>query len=277
MAFREVRNPVVAIVEVETSAPLAARPSDLLIVGDSHAVALGVPHSTEAPPEFVLLEAGPPRIFAVTEKWLGSRGAAYWDMVARHCAGRTVALSWNGNQHNASFLIAPEPMFDFVCPGAATTAIHPGAVVLPAGVVRAYFRHTLWALDRTIRLLRAHGVGRVLVLGTPAPKRDGDFILTRIRTEAYFQDAAAAAGIDLGAIRITPAPIRQKLWALIQQMMADIAVREGTTFVPVPPETLDPDGTLKRQYWQDDTTHANRAYGNRVRQQLERIVLEGPD
>ncbi len=266
---------MVAIVERETSETFPARPTDLMIVGDSHIVALSVPHSTEAPPEFALLEAGPPRIFTVTEKWMGSRGAEYWEMVARHCAGRTVALSWNGNQHNASFLIAPEPLFDFVCPGAATPALHPGAVVLPAGVVRAYFRHTLWALDRTIHLLQAHGVGRVLVLGTPAPKREGDFILGHIRTEAFFQDAAAAAGIDLDAVRITPASIRQKLWVLIQQMMAAIAVREGTTFVPVPPDALEPDGTLRRQYWQDDATHANRAYGASVRQVLERIVLEG--
>ncbi len=94
-----------------------------MIVGDSHIIALGVPHSTEAPPEFVLLEAGSPRIFTITETWMGSRGAEYWEMAARHCAGRIVALSWNGNQHNASFLIAPEPLFDFVCPGAATPAI----------------------------------------------------------------------------------------------------------------------------------------------------------
>ena len=238
---------MVAIDEPGTSATGTALPFDLLIAGDSHVVALGVPHTTEAPAEFVLLEPGPPRIFTITEKWTGSRGAEYWDLAARHGSGRTVALSWNGNQHNASFLIAPAPLFDFICPGAAATVIHEGAVVLPAGVVRAYFQHTVWALDRTIRLFRSHGARRILVLGTPAPKRDGDFILDHIRSEEYFQNAAAAAGIDLGAISITPAPIRQKLWALIQRMMADIAAREGAVFVPVPPDTLEADGTLKRQ------------------------------
>jgi len=52
-----------------------------------------VPHSTQAPPEFVLLEDGPPRIFTVTKRWVGDRLADYWNLVARQCTGRTVVLS----------------------------------------------------------------------------------------------------------------------------------------------------------------------------------------
>jgi len=166
-------------------------------------------------------------------------------------------------------------LFDFVCPGAASQAIHPGAVVLPAAVLCSYFAHTLIALGPHIRTLKASGAGRILLLGTPAPKADGDFILGHLRTEAYFQDVAALAGIDLNSCRVTPASIRQKLWTLIQQMMAAVAAQEEVTFVPVPPETLDPDGLLKREYWQDDSTHANRAFGDRVRRVLEPIALAG--
>ncbi len=266
---------MIAVVERDTSGAADARDSDLVLAGHAHLVALGVPHSTDGPAEFVRLEDGPPAIFTVTETWMGDRLAPYWQQVALHCAGRTVALSWNGNQHNASFLIAPEPLFDFVCPGTDPADIHPGAIVVPAAVVRAYFAHTLSALPGLIRALKLSGARRVLILGSPAPKRDADFIHAHIRTEEYFQLAAAAAGIDLNTCRITPAAIRQKLWRLIQQMMEAVAGQEGVTFVPVPPETLEADGTLRREYWQDDSTHANRAFGARVRAVLDRIVL-GP-
>lgn len=252
-----------------------ARPSDLVLAGHSHIVALGVPHCTGGPPEFIRISNGPPRMFAVAEKWVGDRLDPYWDLVARHAAGRTVALAWNGNQHNASFLIAPAPLFDFVCPGAATAGLHPRAVVLPAGVVRAYFRHTLIALGGLVRRMQASGARQVVILGTPAPKGDGDFILAHVRSEAYFQDAARAAGIDLATCAITPAPVRQKLWTLIQHMMAEIAAAEGALFLAVPPDTLDADGTLRREYWQDDSTHANAAYGATVRAGLERLAGNG--
>ena len=255
-------------------AAMAPRATDLLLLGHSHLFSMGVPHCMEGPPELLLLKDGEPRVFTVTEGWNGGRKSDYWEAAAVHGAGRTVALSWHGNQHLARFLIAPDPVFDFVCPGAVRgTQIHPGALVLPATVLRAYFGWSMHQLRPTLRMLKSRGAGRVLLIGTPAPKADDAFLLQRIREPGYFRKMADDVGIDLSQCQLTPATIRQKLWALIQTMMADAAAEEGVAFVPVPRDSLDDDGFLKAEYWSNDATHANAAYGLRFCKLLEQMSL----
>jgi hypothetical protein len=54
-----------------------------------------------------------------------------------------------------------------------------------------------------------------------------------------------------------------KLWRLMQFLTRETAIAAGAEFVPVPADTVEIDGTLKREYWAD-VTHANGAYGSRL-------------
>ncbi len=215
-----------------------ARLSDLILVGHSHIECMRVRPLINGSPQFVLVEDGSPRVFTVAVK-RADKFPEYWNLVASNCTGRTVALSWNGNQHLAEFLIAPNPLFDFVCPGAASSELHPRAVILPASVLRAFFQHWLSDLGPSIRKLKSSAVGRVLVLGTPAPKGSDEFVLKQIRDDEWFRQQAQAAGVELKTGCLTPISVRQKLWTLVQQMTSKIAADEGAKFVPVPSDTLE--------------------------------------
>ncbi len=51
------------------------------------------------------------------------------------------------------------------------------------------------------------------------------------------------------------------MWGLIQDLLAEFAVRGGAEFIPVPESALDSDGYLAPAYEGVDVTHANEAYG----------------
>jgi hypothetical protein len=257
---------------IRDAATISPTESDIIIVGDSHIAAFGFPLHSEKR-QFILAEGGPPRIFTVTEKWTGYRGTEYWEMVADHCTDRSVAISWLGNQHQSSFLIATGPSFDFVCSYAASSELQSGATILPLKTVEAFFNPSLSGLRAVLRKLKAKRARDIVVLGTPPPKDAEEFILLRIKTSEFFLKKAAAANLDIALARLTPAATMQKLWSVLQHQMAAIAAQEGLPFLATPRETLKCDGTLRSEYW-EDVTHANRNYGDRVRLALYRLLLK---
>jgi hypothetical protein len=247
----------------------------VILAGNSHLFALGISQAGAGtdPEALVCVADGPVRLLTLADPFRGVRPWSYWQAAARQCGGRNVAISWNGNQHQAAFLIAAGRPFDFVCPGAATDVLHPGAELVALSVIRAFFRPTLAGLAKVVALCQASGARRILVLGTPAPKGDDAFILGHIRRSAFFQRRAHELGVDVATMRLTPATIRQKLWTVLQQEMEAAARDAGAGFVPASAETQEPDGTLARAFWAEDATHANAAWGAAMRKALERAVL----
>jgi hypothetical protein len=256
----------------ETDRPADPPAAEIILAGDSHIFSLGVAPACPADTAALLPVAeGPVRLLAPAHPWRGARDWDYWQAAAAHARGRFLAIAWNGNQHQAAFLIARGRDFDFACPGAGTEAPDPAAELVPASVIRAFFRPTLTGLMKVVAL--ADGARRVMVLGTPAPKGDDDFVLGHIRRSDYFLQRARDAGLDPATMRLTPPAVRQKLWVVLQQEMAAAAERAGALFVPCPAETLEPDGTLRRDCWAEDATHANATWGAAMRRAIERAVL----
>ena len=65
------------------------------------------------------------------------RDRAYWLTLRWALPSATIVIFWYGNEHNAHFLLRPEPLLDFVPASAPESAIDDGAVLVPESLVRA--------------------------------------------------------------------------------------------------------------------------------------------
>jgi len=70
---------------------------------------------------------------------------------------------------------------------------------------------------------------------------------------------------------ISPAALRYKLWRLHSQIIGEWCREAGALFVPCPPETFDENGFMREPYY-GDGAHANMAYGERLLEQMRRLV-----
>jgi hypothetical protein len=238
--------------------------SDLVILGHSHISAMGIPLSAEGDGRRLeLVRTNERRVFTLLERWTGDRHRDYWTEALPHCVGRTVAIVWQGNQHQALFMFSPRPYFDFVLGDDESDETYPNAQMVPRSVFREALRHSVYGLGIILKEFRNAGVERILIVGTPPPKRDAEFILERVCRSDVFKKFAANAGVDLSHDSLTPPPIMVKLWKLVQHLTRETALDAGAEFVPVPMDTMEPDGTLRREFWAD-VTHANSAFGSRM-------------
>ena len=240
---------------------------EFIVAGGSHIYAMGAPVGYEGPVSLVPAEVGHRRGFFLVEERKIVPGSfrprpplssQYWDTLAAVARDRIVLLVYAGNQHHADFLFRPDPLFDFV--DERTEQPFAGAVVVPRGLVRAHFAPSMAGLDSTIARLQGAGSREVRVLGTPPPQSD----LARVAEHADME------------VLFTPAPILQRMWSVIQELMEEAARRAGATFVPVPPETIDSQGFLGKEFYEKedrDITHANRKYGQLI---LESALREPP-
>src|SRR4029078_4023590 len=69
-------------------------------------------------------------------------------------------------------------------------------------------------------------------------------------------------------VGLTPAPVRAKLWRLEMDAIRTVVAKWGIGFVPVPLDSLDADGFLRRDFYGQDVTHANSDYGRLVLRDL---------
>jgi hypothetical protein len=209
------------------------------------------------------------------EEWKAHRNAAYWQALVAIAARKTVVLSWNGNQHNARFIFAPEPLFDFVSPRFAGLELAPGAEIVPHKVIKAHFAGSLAGLHALVDSLKQVPGCRPVILGSPPPKETMDRLMSLLVEGEYWRALAQRMGVDPDRPRLMPASIRLKLWGVVQELMEELAVQHGVEFLPCPAAALDGRGFLKENCWANDVTHANRRYGLLVEAELARIFRDG--
>lgn len=223
---------------------LAAVESPLLS-GEEHGVAVAYRQE---------LSAGPPS------------GLEYWDFVAAQSENRVVAVMFNGNQHQANFLIAG------ALPLAVWSPAHPrfpeGSIPVARSRLRAFFRPTLDELADALVVLTSGRLRReVMVLATPPPKRDEE-VRANLGRERFFAPIAEAQGIALEDLKVTPQETRLAMWDIIQDLLQEVAKQFGVAFLPVPPGMQDGNGYLVSAASGPDATHANAIYGEAVVRQL---------
>ena len=232
----------------------------LLIAGDSHTVALGVPlKSSDGSHQIINIPNPGGQVFGAVGTWPRNPDE-YWTLVCNHCADKAVALMIGGNTHLSWFLLLPNQMFDFVVSDMPDLPLDETLDVVPEATIRAYFRPVYARARPMIRTLPATA-SRVLIAGTPPPKEDDFFLLKQINQEPYFLREAERLGMSAEQIKFSPPLLRLKLWLTLQGVIRDFANELGAVYVPVPAIAQTEAGFLKEEYYENDVTHANNAFG----------------
>ena len=233
-----------------------------ILAGHSHAGSLGL-MSGQGDPELVPVanEAGI-ELFALAAK---DRLPAYWDALVSAAAHRTVVIVWAGNQHLSRFLFAPDPLIDFYLND--NDKVVPGARLVPKSLINRLFDGKAALVKVLLRLREVEGC-KVVVCGTPPPKKDGKKYREILQLDKRYGSQAKELNIDLATIPLTPGSIILKMWTMIQAHLKQAAEEGGALFVESPPEARDEDGFLSERFWVHDATHANGVYGKMLLKQI---------
>jgi len=255
--------------------PPAAHP-DIVIAGDSHTLALVGSSWRDDAEEVATLVPVPQyeRVNALRGAW--PRRPEYWQRLLDVSVSYRVAISWRGNEHNGRYLLQLEELFDFVYNGDPFLDVDERATLVPESLVRASYTE----LQELGELLdRFSGsANRPVVIGPPPPKRSSEQMWRRffrpgaVATEGIFAITVERLGLTLNRVCVTPAPIRMKLWRVLQEEYQRICRERRVPYLPPPRECLDAEGYLCEECSADDSTHANAVYGAIVVAQLKQLV-----
>jgi hypothetical protein len=199
---------------------------------------------------------------------IGSMGDAT-ALVAKLPADTPVFLSILGAYHNILGLLRAGDDFDFLLDERdgvdSDVPVH-----IPHRAVASAFGRQLTTANK-IRRLRDSAKSPVHLLSTPPPKRSNEFMMERFlrsNKSVYRGRSIEEAGIERPEVRL-------KLWKLESRLIQDWARAEGMAFVPAPPQSFDKAGYLREEFYFDDATHANAAYGSLVVDQIKRLAEAG--
>ena len=202
------------------------------------------------------------------------RTESYWDALSLNAPDNTIALFWQGNEHNYYFLIEQLPRFDFIPRGLSSLPVADDALIVPESLVRAKLQCFSEDLHRMLTVLRQQPNCRIAVVGTPPPKEDNEHLHRLLAPEFPFVQHAAETTLE--QVTLTAPTVRLKLWHVLQEIYKEQAEDEGVEYIPVPDAVTDERGYLKPQFWAHDATHANPAYGQVVLDHLIETLSRRP-
>ncbi|HEX2873516.1 MAG TPA: hypothetical protein VHP33_19795 [Polyangiaceae bacterium] len=236
----------------------------VLVVGDSHTQALAKAHGARAGRQLKSDDV----LFEIN--WLAkpdnSRGdlpfADALDRAASLGPDDVLVISVAGALHNGIGLLRHEKPFDFFTRDDETMTPAEGCVVVPENALWDTFK-IMAEPNKKITGLRAKARCPAYHLATPPPKEDNDFIMARVTR--YRDRLVAEAGVNAAATRL-------KLWKLEMRVLAHLCDQWSIRLLLPPAEAQTAEGFLKPEYWANDATHANAAYGELVLRQLEAVV-----
>jgi hypothetical protein len=230
----------------------------LLCIGHSHvasvaraALALDIPMKALnfwEMPGAITLEDGVQRLSPPIEQELTQHRGPVFSMIG-------------GAAHNVMGMLVHPRRFDFVLPTQPSLPLDPAAEILPALAVRRVLQSQTaeyLALMSEVRRLCRNDMWHI---ESPPPYAD-----------AGRMHADVPWGMYPGMCReISPAALRYKLWRLHSHIVDEWCREAGVRFVPCPSETIDENGFMLPTYY-GDGAHANVSYGERVLEQMRRLV-----
>lgn len=245
-------------------------PSPLVVAGHSHIHAFAPPPNDVSMPTWVGNEDV--RVLHGPDP----RDDAYWQAFAGAEPGAPRAIVWGGDQHIRALLVEPVPPLDFVLSAAPDLPLDPRASYVAESQLRAFFAPSTAPLADELRRIRAQDPDcAVLVAGTPPPIGDGDAIATRLPRDPQFAALLVASGPGPApTVTLTSPYTLQKVWSLLQMILAEIATENGAVFVPVPDRTRTLEGFLAPAYWSDDPVHANAAFARELAADLRAAAAD---
>lgn len=175
-----------------------------------------------------------------------------------------VAVLLAGTLHNVFGLLQHERPYDVFAPGDENLRVAAGTSLIPENALWDMFFNVAKDNKRIQKITKA-ATCAVYHLATPPPKRDNEYIMARA---ARYRDRAVEE------VGVAPPELRLRLWRLEMRVLAHLCQQWGIGFLPAPQEAMDADGFLKPDYYADDATHANAAYGELVLRQLESVPAQ---
>ena len=236
---------------------------EFLVVGHSHVGCVIESLEQGLNPDLKVAATRPPNV------GLASLSEAYWKMVIESAPGRTVAIVWQGNEHNAQFLLEAQRFKVWDPHGNPTRLDELAGPWVPRTLVKDLFAAKFDGLAELVQVLQLSA--RVVIVGTPPPKPEPQ-VRAGLSREEFFSQQAAELGLqvewDPYTVPVAPESIRVALWRILQEMADDIAVALGVEFLAAPNVAMSPEGLLLPEYCAADCTHANTLYGVRVLESL---------
>lgn len=180
--------------------------------------------------------------------------------LARRYPADIVFCCLGGTEYNLLSLIeADEPTDFMVDPG---DTVMPGRKVIPNAVVRAALAFRMRSAHGRLQAVRAAYKSPLVCVAPPPPFFElGD---------PAGLPSAFAPFLSRG---ITPAQIRQKWYRTQMDLLAVQCAADGLRLMPAPSAVQDAQGFLLRDFWTNDPTHGNAAYGAALIEQIKAFEL----
>lgn len=237
----------------------------ILVAGHSHMVCMA-PESRGSDETPTIIPIDHDRVFALKGKW--PRELSYWRYLVEASINYTICLVWGGNEHAFLYMFERQK-FDFF--DNDDCEIDLEANIIPRSMIAASFSPYFENMHRV--LSRNNFKSPVVVVGTPPPIGDNNVIQHRIAGEPAFVQLAQEMGVPLKDIRISSPQLRLKLWRAMTASQTEFAIDAGAQVLPVPASLQNEHGFLLPQYWADDVTHANEAYGRAMIAYIKERIL----
>lgn len=191
----------------------------------------------------------------------------FLEMIRPLRADDVVLSMIGGNQHAVFSTIQHPQAFDFIDPASGPQR-DESAELIPYRTLAAVFEKGIRNGDgKSLEAIRRATPARVVHIIPPPPKADNAFI------QDYHESHFANEGIT--ACGVSAPSLRLKFWKLQTRLLQKLCDELGIEVMMPPAAALDPEGFLARDYYANDATHANPAYGELVLREVEsRYVQE---
>jgi hypothetical protein len=175
--------------------------------------------------------------------------------------GRIVSMV-GGNSHNHFGLLDSGNVWDFISPG-EKRRIPRGVNLISYSAVIDVLQNSVRSHLNILKVLATTFPGRVIHIESPPQIGDNEYI-----AKSRLRAADITGRKSFRRTRIASPDRRRRLWLLHSDIYRDACSKFGAGFISVPAESMDSDGFLLPEYW-ENSTHANEAYGALVLKQLE--------
>ena len=174
-----------------------------------------------------------------------------------------------GNQHNAFGLIQHPHPFDIAHADGTADPVAPGVTMIPRNAVKDVFLRGMRKNSQQILEIAQAGPYQTAHMVAPPPKADNAHILSRIEA-----DFVSRGVVEKG---VSPAALRYRTWELQNEALRMLLTEGNVLLLPPPESTTTPEGFLKPEYYAQDATHANAAYGAKLLEQASALSATRPD
>ena len=181
------------------------------------------------------------------------------DIRAQLGSGPIFSLIGGCAHHVVGLLSSPRP-FDFVLPSAPDLPA-TGDQLVPVELVRTALLDLIETSLSMMMLLARTQPGPVFHVEPPPVSADEERMSAGLRALPVFKKGGT----------LSPRIMHYKLWRLHSEILLESCHEAGIRFLPHPHASVDPNGFLLPEYY-EDPMHANAAYGALVLDQMEECL-----